>query len=64
MKIGDLVIIERKDNVTLYGRFLDHKGRLGQFEVSSDHLGNNGFVYPRIVDPQIRMATLIGVTRR
>lgn len=64
MKIGDLVAIERIDGVTLYGRVLDGRGRLGQFEVHSDHLGYNGWIYHRIVDAKTRMNALIGVSRK
>lgn len=64
MKIGAMVAIERIGGVTLYGRILDSKGRLGQFEVHSDHLGNNSHVYLRISEAKTRMNALIGVYRK
>lgn len=56
-----LVVIERKSGVTIYGRVIDSKGRLGQFEVHSDVLGNNGSVFHLLSDAQQRMRALIGV---
>jgi hypothetical protein len=57
----NLIPIERKDGVTLYGKVIDKNGRLGQFEVHSDILGNNRTVYHLLSDAQNRMKALIGV---
>lgn len=57
---NELIPIERKDGVTLYGRVLDNKGRLGQFEVYSDMLGYDGNVYHKYSEAEVRMSALIG----
>ncbi len=57
----ELVPIERKQGVTIYGKVLDTKGRLGQFEVHSNMLGNNGKVYSLYSEAKTRMNILIGV---
>ncbi len=54
------VVIERRNGVTIYGKVIDNKGRLGQFSVYSDYLGDNGAVYTLLSDAQIRMKALIG----
>lgn len=60
MKSAD-VVIERREGVTIYGKVIDKMGRLGQFEVHSDKLGNNGTVYAFYKEAENRMAALIGV---
>jgi hypothetical protein len=61
MKNSQLIAIESKSGVTLYGRVIDSKGKLGQFEVHSDFAGTGGFVYHLYKEAQNRMNALIGV---
>lgn len=57
----NLIPIERKDGVTIYGRIVTIWGKLGQYEVHSDFLGHDGIVYSLYSDAQRRMSALIGV---
>jgi hypothetical protein len=56
----ELIPIERKEGVTLYGRIVDGRNKLGQYEVHSDVLGYDGIVYPLYKDAERRMSALIG----
>jgi len=60
MSNSNLIPIERSQGVTIYGRIIDNKGRLGQFEVHSDILGNNGSVFTAYKEAEQRKAALIG----
>lgn len=60
MYTSKLIPIERKEGVTIYGRIIGKNGKLGQFEVSSNVLGNNGSVYHLYPDAEKRMNILIG----
>lgn len=64
MSSNKMIPIERKDGVTIYGKVIDKSGRLGQFEVFSDHLGSNGNVYHLLTDAQQRMKALIGIYKK
>lgn len=57
-----MVPIERREGVTIYGKVINHMGRLGQFEVVSDKLGNNGSVYTEYKEAANRMKALIGTS--
>ena len=59
----ELVPIERRDGVTIYGKVVNLKGKLGQFEVHSEVLGNNGNVYTSYKEAENRMAALIGIQK-
>jgi hypothetical protein len=59
--INELVPIESKEGVTLYGRVLDKSGRLGQFEVHSDSERHDGHVYTKYSEAERRMSALLGV---
>ena len=61
MKYSNMVVIERRGGVTIYGKIIDGKNRLGQYEVHSDVLGNDGSVFHLLKDAQTRMSALIGV---
>lgn len=54
------VIIERKEGVTTYGKIVGSGGKLGQYTVYSDILGDDGEVYMKYSDAQKKMAKLIG----
>lgn len=58
--MNQLIPIERKEGVTLYGRVLTN-GKLGQYEVHSDYLGHDGIVYYTYPEASIKMAKLIGI---
>jgi hypothetical protein len=58
-----LIPIESKSGVTIYGK-VGKNGKLGQFEVHSDFLGNNKEEYHLYRDAQTRMNALIGVTNK
>lgn len=60
VKDSNLVSIESKQGVTIYGRVQTNQ-KLGQFEVHSDFLGHNGVVYQLLTEAEIRMNVLIGV---
>jgi hypothetical protein len=58
----ELIAIERRSGVTLYGRIIDQKTKkLGQYEVHSDMLGFDGNVYAKYKEAETRMAAMIGV---
>lgn len=59
--MNELIPIERKEGVTIYGRVIDKSGRLGQFEVHSDHSRYDGHVYSKYKEAETRMSALIGV---
>jgi len=63
MKVIDerKVLIERRNGVSLYGKVIDAKGRLGQFEVESEFIRNKGEVYHIYAQAEFRMNFLIGV---
>ena len=61
MKNSEMVVIERRDGVTIYGKIVDGKNKLGQYEVHSEKLGNNGSVFHLLKEAQQRMNALIGV---
>lgn len=58
--IGELVPIERKSGVTLYGKVLDNNGKLGQFEVHSDFMISSGIIHSTYKEAEVRMSALIG----
>jgi len=58
---SDLIPIERKDGVTLYGRIIGKGGKLGQYEVHSDWSRFDGNVYCDYKAAETRMNALIGV---
>lgn len=64
MNKNEMVVIERRDGVTIYGRIIDGKNRLGQYEVHSEKLGNNGSVFHLLKEAQQRMNALIGVQKK
>lgn len=57
--MNDLIPIERKEGVTLYGRIVN--GKLGQFEVHSDYLGHDDIVYYTYPEAEIKFKKLIGI---
>lgn len=59
--MNKLIAIERKEGVIIYGRIVDGKCKLGQYEVHSEYLGHDGIVYPKLKDAQTRMSALVGV---
>lgn len=58
---NNLIPIERKSGVTLYGRIISTGGKLGQFEVHSDWARYDGLVYNQYADAERRMSAVIGV---
>lgn len=58
---GELVPIERKAGVTLYGRVIGPNGKLGQYEVHSEHLRHDGNVYGLYADAKNRFNAVVGV---
>ncbi|HEX5185276.1 MAG TPA: hypothetical protein VFV86_00160 [Nitrososphaeraceae archaeon] len=58
----ELVAIERKEGVTIYGRVINNMNKLGQFEVHSATLGNNGHVYADYKEAERRRDQLIEMT--
>lgn len=56
-----MIKIEEKGGVTIYGRIVDNKCKLGKYEVHSDILGFDGIVYSLLSDAQNKMKKLIGV---
>ena len=63
MQDSKLVPIERRDGVTLYGRVIGKGNKLGQFEVHSKYLGNDGMVYSLYKDAEIKFKAIIGVSK-
>lgn len=59
--MDNLIPIERKQGVTIYGRIIGPNGKLGQYEVHSEHLKYDGFTYSLYKDAQTKMGALIGV---
>lgn len=58
---GQMIPVERKDGVTLYGKVLNASGKLGQFEVHSTQMSDNGNVYGTFKEARNRMDAMIGV---
>ena len=63
MNPHERIPIERKEGVTIYGRMIDKNGKLGRYEVFSEHLGSNGIVYHEYSAAEVRMKSLIGVNK-
>lgn len=63
MKQNELIPIERKDGVTIYGRIVGKGGKLGQYEVHSDFQKFDDLIHVNYSDAQTRMAALIGVKK-
>jgi hypothetical protein len=59
--MNNLVPIERRDGVTLYGKVVGKGGKLGQYEVHSDWTRYDGQVYAQYHDAETKMSALIGV---
>lgn len=57
---NELIPIESREGVTTYGRIVGPGGKLGQYTVHSDVLGDDGNVYHLYSQAQRRMAALIG----
>ena len=60
MNHSELVPVVRKDGVTIYGKVIDSKGKLGQYQVYSDISGGDSNTYNSFADAEKRMAALIG----
>lgn len=58
MNKHERVPIVRKEWGTIYGRVIDHKGKLGRYEVISEHFGHDGNVYNLFSDAEKKMDTL------
>lgn len=56
--------IERYAGVTLYGRIIGKGGKLGQYGVHSDYLGDNGTVYHSYSEAQNRFKAIIGILKK
>lgn len=56
----DLILIERRNGVSIYGRVIS-TGRIGQFEVESDIFGNNGNTYSTYSEAAQRANALISL---
>ncbi len=59
--MGELVPIERKEGVTIYGRVIGKGGKLGLFEVHSDFSVWDEIIYSLYPQAETRMSALIGV---
>jgi hypothetical protein len=57
---NELIPIERKEGVTIYGRIIGKGGKLGQYECYSERQGADKNVYSNYSDAQKRMSALIG----
>lgn len=59
--MNNLIPIERKNDVTIYGRVTNQSGKLGQFEVHSEWAKHDNTIYGLYADAERRMSALIGV---
>lgn len=62
MNPHERVPIVRKQGITIYGRVIDTKGKLGRYEVMSDYWGHDGKVYATFADAEARFDYLKGLT--
>lgn len=59
--MNNLIPIERKEGVTIYGRIVGKGGKLGQYEVHSSFVKGNNTIYTSYSEAEDRMKFLIGV---
>lgn len=57
--MDNLIAIERQQGVTIYGQVLDHKGKLGKFQVYSAYTKSEE--YATYAEAESRMHHIIGV---
>ena len=57
--MSNLIPIERKGGVTLYGRIVDGKCKLGNYQVHSDRFGLDSNTYTSVSEAQKRMKVIL-----